>query len=117
VGSFFTNPVVEPEVAERVLHAALAAGLITEPGALPRYPQPDGRVKLSAAWLIERSGTHKGERHGPVGVSSRHTLALVHHGGGSSAQLLALAARVSERVLETFGIALSREPVLLGFDP
>jgi len=116
VGSFFMNPVVSPQLAERVLQVALDAGMIADAAALPRYPQPDGRLKLSAAWLIERAGIQKGERHGAVGVSSRHTLALVHHGGGSSAELLQLAASVQERVHTTFGIELAREPVLLGFD-
>lgn len=116
VGSFFMNPIVPPEVADSVLQTARAQGLISDAGALPRYPQADGRVKLSAAWLIERAGTHKGERRGPVGVSSRHTLALVHHGGGTTAALLALAAELAERVRAVFGVTLEREPVLLGFD-
>jgi len=116
VGSFFMNPVLSAEAALRVLQTSLAQGVIADESALPRYPQPDGRVKLSAAWLIERSGTHKGERRGPVGVSSRHSLALVHHAGGTSAALLALAAELQARVRATFGVELEREPVLLGFD-
>ena len=116
VGSFFTNPIVSPDLAERVLQTALARGLVADASALPRYPQADGRVKLSAAWLIERAGTHKGERRGPVGVSSRHSLALVHHGGGTSAALLDLASELQARVRNMFDVELEREPVLLGFD-
>lgn len=108
-GSFFLNPIVSVEEAQRI------ARLV--PGArMPRYPQADGRSKLSAAWLIEQAGTHKGERHGPVGVSTRHTLALVHHGGGTSRELLALATLVRERVQKAFGVTLALEPVCIGFD-
>ena len=108
-GSFFLNPILDPDEAERI--ARLVPGT-----RMPRYPQPDGRVKLSAAWLIEQAGTHKGERHGPVGISTRHTLALVHHGGGTSRELLALATLVRERVQKSFAVTLSLEPVCIGFD-
>jgi len=107
VGSFFLNPVVSASEAERVRANA---------GELPQYPQADGTVKLSAAWLIEHAGTHKGERHGAVGVSSKHCLALVHHGGGTTRALLDLAAELRARVHDRFGIALELEPVRLGFD-
>jgi UDP-N-acetylmuramate dehydrogenase len=107
VGSFFLNPVVSASEAQRMRELA---------SELPQYPQADGRVKLSAAWLIERSGTQKGERHGAVGVSSRHCLALVHHGAGTSALLLDLAAELRARVRRSFGIELELEPVRVGFD-
>jgi UDP-N-acetylmuramate dehydrogenase len=81
---------------------------------MPRFEQPDGRVKLAAAWLIERAGFRKGERRGAVGISSRHALSLVHHGGGSTRELLALADEIHARVRERFGVELVREPVLLG---
>jgi UDP-N-acetylmuramate dehydrogenase len=115
VGSFFLNPILEPSELERVAERAVELGWITSAAQLPNYPQPDGRVKLSAAWLIERAGSHKGETHGHVGLSSRHSLALVHHGGGSSAELMALAELVRTRVSQCFGIELVPEPVLLGF--
>jgi UDP-N-acetylmuramate dehydrogenase len=115
-GSFFLNPIVEPAQAEALWARAQALGLVASRPELPCYPQPDGRQKLSAAWLIDHSGTHKGERSGQIGVSSRHALALVHHGGASSAELLAFAAKLRERVRTTFGIELVPEPVMLGFD-
>jgi UDP-N-acetylmuramate dehydrogenase len=108
VGSFFTNPIVPATVAADV-RARSHAG-----DAMPAWPQPDGRVKLAAAWLIEHSGTLRGERYGAVGVSSKHTLALVHHGGGTMAELLALADMIADRVAQHFGIALALEPVRLG---
>jgi UDP-N-acetylmuramate dehydrogenase len=107
VGSFFLNPVVSASEAARV--GALAP-------ALPQYPQADGTVKLSAAWLIEHAGTCKGERRGAVGVSSKHSLALVHHGGGTTQALLDLAAELRARVQSRFGVAIEIEAVLLGFD-
>ena len=102
-GSFFTNPVVA---------AALADALAAEHAGMPRWPLPDGRVKLAAGWLIERAGISKGMRRGHVGVSTRHALALVHHGGGTTAELLALEEEVRTAVRVRFGLELQREPVL-----
>jgi UDP-N-acetylmuramate dehydrogenase len=115
-GSFFTNPIVDAEVAASVVASALASGLVSAPEQVPSFPLPDGRVKLAAGWLIERSGLGKGFRLGPVGISTRHALALVHHGGGTTADLLRLALHVRTAVLERFGIVLAPEPVFLGVD-
>jgi UDP-N-acetylmuramate dehydrogenase len=81
---------------------------------VPQFPAPGGTVKLAAGWLVERAGIGKGFRQGAVGVSSNHTLALVHHGGGSTAELLALARHVRATVHERFGVWLTPEPVILG---
>ncbi len=114
-GSFFTNPIVTAEQAQRVVHCALERKLVSDSAAVPRYLQPDGRVKLAAGWLIENAGVHKGMRRGHFGVSSRHALALVHHGGGKSEELVALAREVKARVHQAFGVTLSVEPVFLGW--
>jgi UDP-N-acetylmuramate dehydrogenase len=106
-GSFFLNPILEAD------RAAAVAARVADP-AMPRWPQPDGRVKLSAAWLIERAGFARGERHGPVGLSSRHTLALVAHDGARARDVLALARRVQDTVETRFGVRLSPEPVFWG---
>jgi UDP-N-acetylmuramate dehydrogenase len=113
-GSFFTNPVVPASVAAGVVMRAVEAGLAKGPTEVPQWPAPDGRVKLAAGWLIERSGIAKGMRVGNVGVSSAHALALVHHGGGSTRELLSLAERVVASVEQRFGVRLEREPVVLG---
>lgn len=113
-GSFFTNPVVEAAAAQVLVEQALREGLVEHAAAVPRYPAEGGRVKLAAAWLIEAAGFHKGERRGAVGISSRHALALVHHGGGTTRELLELAAEIEARVQARFGIVLRREPVLVG---
>lgn len=122
VGSFFVNPVLAAAEAEWVAERAAALGLVSTPADVPRFPAPsdrrDGteeRVKLSAGWLIEAAGFRRGERRGPVGISSRHALALVHHGGGTTAALLGLAREIRDRVEERFGVRLRPEPVFVGF--
>jgi UDP-N-acetylmuramate dehydrogenase len=107
VGSFFTNPIVDPSRADAVMRG-------TDETTMPRWPQADGRIKLAAAWLIERAGITKGMRRGAVGVSTRHSLALVHHGGGTTRELLALAREIRDCVRARFDIELEPEPVLLG---
>jgi UDP-N-acetylmuramate dehydrogenase len=108
-GSFFLNPIVDAAQAEAV---TARAGDPT----MPRWPQPDGRVKLSAAWLIERAGLTRGERTGAVGLSTRHTLAIVAHDGARTADVLAFARGVQARVEQRFGVRLSPEPVFWGAD-
>ncbi len=113
-GSFFTNPIVTSAFADQVAARAVALHAAPSAQAMPRFPLGDGRVKLAAGWLIERAGLAKGFRMGPVGISSRHALALVHHGGATTEDLLRLACHVHDTVLARFGIALVPEPVFLG---
>jgi UDP-N-acetylmuramate dehydrogenase len=108
-GSFFTNPLVAPEVARRVEAIAIEQGL----GAVPSWPAGD-RVKLAAGWLIEKAGMTRGTRRGHVGLSSAHALALVHHGGGTTAELVDFAREVRDAVRGRFGVTLVPEPVFLG---
>lgn len=104
-GSFFTNPILPSEEAERL------------PEGAPRYPAGPGLVKTSAAWLISHAGVELGHAVGPrAAVSSKHSLALTTRGGASSAELVALAHDVQARVAERFGVALEPEPVRLGVD-
>jgi UDP-N-acetylmuramate dehydrogenase len=98
-GSFFTNPVLDPD---RV------------PEGAPAWPQPDGSVKTSAAWLIERSGFGKGYGEGAARLSTKHTLALTNRGDATTADLLALARELRDGVESRFGIRLVNEPVLVG---
>jgi UDP-N-acetylmuramate dehydrogenase len=103
VGSFFHNPQVD---------AGLAAALRADCPSLPMWPQPDGRVKLSAGWLIEQAGC-KGLRVGDACVSAQHALVLVNHGAASGAQVLALMGQVQSEVAGRFGVQLSPEPRVL----
>jgi UDP-N-acetylmuramate dehydrogenase len=101
-GSFFTNPLV---AAERV------------PDGAPSYPQEDGTVKTSAAWLIEHAGFSKGyPGSGPVSLSTKHTLALTNRGSATTAELVALAREIRAGVSARFGIDLVPEPVFVGLD-
>jgi UDP-N-acetylmuramate dehydrogenase len=103
-GSFFKNPVVDADVVRR---------LREEHPDLPTFPGGADRVKLSAAWLIERCGW-RGYRDGDAGIAERHALVLVNHGRASGAQLLALARRVAESVQGRFGVRLEPEPRIVG---
>jgi UDP-N-acetylmuramate dehydrogenase len=109
-GSFFLNPIVPREAADEVTRRAGDA-------AMPRWTQPDGQTNLSAAWLIERAGFARGERHGPVGLSTRHALAIVCHAGAHARDVVAFAERIQTRVRAVYGVHLGPEPVLWGFGP
>ena len=101
-GSFFTNPLLDPADADRL------------PAEAPRWPERDGRVKTSAAWLIEQAGFGKGYGSGAARVSSKHTLALTNRGGATADDLLALARELRDGVRDRFGVQLTVEPVLVG---
>jgi UDP-N-acetylmuramate dehydrogenase len=105
-GSFFTNPILAATDAERL------------PADAPRYPQPDGTVKTSAAWLIEHAGFGKGYGaafgSGRATLSTKHTLALTNRGAATADDLLALARDLRAGVERRFGITLVPEPVLVG---
>lgn len=111
-GSFFTNPIVPADVADKL------------PEAAPRYPAgQDGLVKLSAAWLIDQAGFGKGFGLEPEGVaggraslSTKHTLAITNRGSASAADMVAVAREVRAGVERQFGISLHPEPLLIGLE-
>jgi UDP-N-acetylmuramate dehydrogenase len=110
VGSFFTNPVVAPDVYERL------AGQID--GPMPHYPAPDG-IKLAAGWLVERAGFGKGYPDSDAGgtpcrLSTKHALALTNRGSATTVDVLTLARTIRDGVRAVFGITLKPEPVLVG---
>ncbi len=112
-GSFFTNPILAADA-----FAALRTRVrerLGDDAAPPAFPEPDGRVKTSAAWLIERAGFTRGQGD-PAGVaiSSKHVLALTNRGTGTTAQLVALAREIAGGVEAAFGVALVPEPVFVG---
>jgi UDP-N-acetylmuramate dehydrogenase len=112
-GSFFKNPIVSHAEARRV--QALAKQRLPDK-ILPQYPGEDGQVKLPAAWLVEQSGFNKGYSRGPVGISRKHSLAIVNRGGATAADIVALKEEVRKKVFDVWGISLQPEPVFVGFD-
>ncbi len=113
VGSFFVNPVLDAATLAGLERAARAR--CGETTMVPRFDAGDGRVKVPAAWLIERAGFGKGYHPGDgARISSKHTLALVNAGSASTAGLIALAAQIRDGVRDAFGVSLTPEPVLVG---
>jgi UDP-N-acetylmuramate dehydrogenase len=106
-GSFFKNPSVE---------AGLAAALAEKHPSLPQYPQPDGRVKLAAGWLIEHTGW-KGKRVGNAGMHAKQALVLVNYGGATASELVGGAQQVQHDVRAAFGVDLEMEVNLIGQGP
>ena len=113
VGSFFVNPVLDGAALAAVEATARArCGPRTR---VPRFDAGDGRVKVPAAWLIERAGFGKGYHSGDgARISAKHTLALVNSGSTSTAGLMALAREIRDGVRDAFGVSLTAEPVLVG---
>ena len=111
-GSFFTNPLLDPAQAD-ALRRRVAERLdgATTP---PLFDAGDGRLKTSAAWLIERAGFAKGTRHGGAATSAKHALALTNRGDATTRDLLALAHQIAGGVQRDFGVALVPEPVFVG---
>ncbi len=103
-GSFFTNPIVTQQQAD------------TLPNAAPKWPLNDGRVKISAAWLIENAGIHKGDEVGGARISTKHVLALSNSGNATAADIAELAKRARNQVKEVFGITLEAEVNLVGIE-
>jgi UDP-N-acetylmuramate dehydrogenase len=106
-GSFFKNPIVTEAEYLRIQNDVQET--------VPRYPAGTGKVKTSAAWLIERAGFKKGFAIGPAAVSTRHTLALTNRGGAKAADLMRLAREIRRGVEDKFGLRLLAEPVFVGF--
>lgn len=101
-GSFFMNPVVTPAQFEELRSTGM-----------PHFPSGD-QVKLSAAWLIEHSGFHKGFVHGNVGLSSKHTLAVINRGGGTAAEVVELVKMIRDGVRFAYGVEIHPEPNFIG---
>ena len=103
-GSFFTNPIISQQAADQL------------PNAAPKWPLIDGRVKVSAAWLIENAGIHKGDELGGARISTKHVLALSNSGNATAADIAELAKRARNQVKDVFGITLEAEVNLVGVE-
>jgi UDP-N-acetylmuramate dehydrogenase len=103
-GSFFTNPIISQQAADAL------------PNAAPKWPLNDGRVKISAAWLIENSGMHKGDEVGGARISTKHVLALTNSGTATASDIAQLARQARDHVQQAFGITLAAEVNLVGIE-
>ena len=103
-GSFFVNPILNKEMADKL------------PADAPRWPQTDGRVKTSAAWLMEHAGVSKGEKLAGAQISSKHVLALTNSGDATAGDIVELAKMARAKVFEKFGVKLEAEVQLVGLD-
>ncbi|CAN2232805.1 MurB UDP-N-acetylmuramate dehydrogenase [actinobacterium SCGC AAA044-D11] len=101
-GSFFMNPILKKDIADKL------------PSDAPRWPMPDGRVKTSAAWLMEHAGVSKGDRLAGAQISPKHVLALSNSGDATAKDLIELARSAQEKVKAKFGIELQSEVQLVG---
>jgi UDP-N-acetylmuramate dehydrogenase len=109
-GSFFLNPTVDD--AE---FAALISKLAVEdPATIPHWPTDDGRIKLTAAWLIERAGFPKGYSIGKAAISSKHAVALTNRGGATASEVAELARSIVDAVHLRLGVTLAPEVQLVG---
>ena len=104
-GSFFMNPVLTLAQYDAFARRAPEA---------PHFPSGD-EVKLSAAWLIEHAGFTKGFTHGNVGLSSKHSLAVINRGGGTAAEVVELVRMIQDAVRAQFGVEIHPEPNFIGF--
>lgn len=113
VGSFFVNPIVDLEIFE-----ALQDKLRKEDctNTIPQFAAQPGKIKLSAAWLIEKAGLKKGYQKGNAAISSKHSLAITNQNNASAKEICALAAEIQENVKEKFNIHLEPEPIFVGFN-
>jgi UDP-N-acetylmuramate dehydrogenase len=101
-GSFFMNPILKKDIADKL------------PSDAPKWPMPDGRVKTSAAWLMEHAGVSKGDRLAGAQISPKHVLALSNSGDATATDLIDLARSAQEKVKAKFGIELQSEVQLVG---
>ena len=101
-GSFFMNPILDQSAADKL------------PSDAPRWPMPDGRIKTSAAWLMERSGVSKGDQLAGAQISPKHVLALSNAGDATAKDLIELARSAQEKVRAKFGMILQTEVQLVG---
>jgi UDP-N-acetylmuramate dehydrogenase len=102
-GSFFKNPVMNEDLFQIIK---------SEFPDIVSFPSESGKIKISAGWLIEKSGW-KGKRVGGVGTSPDHALVICNFGNATGAEILEFAMRIKEEVSNKFGIILEEEVNIL----
>jgi UDP-N-acetylmuramate dehydrogenase len=103
VGSFFKNPIISQQQADKLIAAY---------PEIPTFPVEHGLTKVAAAWLIEHCG-FKGKRQGKVGVHHKQALVLVNFEGNGE-DILSLAHTIKSQVAEKFAVVLEVEPRIYG---
>jgi UDP-N-acetylmuramate dehydrogenase len=114
-GSFYKNPIVPQGMMKKVEEVAATRPEIMAKWTPWNWPQPDGRVKLSAAFLLEYTQFTKGYTRGTVGISPKHTLALINLGKATARDVTTLARDIQQNVLDLFGVLLEAEVRFVGF--
>ena len=102
-GSFFKNPLLNKKKYQ---------ALKQQHPTLPSYPQANGLIKTSAAWLIDQCGW-KGKRKGNAGVYQKHALVLINYGNATGQEIIELANDIIKSVEDKFGIKLEAEPRII----
>lgn len=115
-GSFFKNPVISAEEFSRVEEAAHKLNLLPAGERVPHFDAPDQRIKVPAAWLIEKAGFPKGYSRGRVGISTKHTLAVTNRNNATATEILEFARKIQTQIREKFGVTLTPEPILIGVE-
>lgn len=99
-GSFFKNPIVD---------SIEAAPLLGQYTTAPHFHLPDGRIKLSAGWLMEQAGLKGYANHG-LKTYRKNALVVINESASSSADLVAFRDEIIQRVKDFSGITLQQEP-------
>lgn len=115
-GSFFKNPLISTAEFNALEAKARLADVVKAEEPIPHYPVTDTQIKVPAAWLIERAGFAKGYVRGNVGLSSKHSLAIINRGGARASEVIGLMREIQNRVQDRFGLLLLPEPIFLGFE-
>lgn len=108
-GSFFKNPIITSEQYDDIRNRPAARG-----EHVPQFSTADGKIKTSAAWLVEHAGFNKGYVRGAIGISSKHALAIINRGGARATDIVSLKNEIQQRVQDIFGTELHPEPVFVG---
>lgn len=103
VGSFFKNPIVSKEIAEK-LKQEFEKPVIFEVG--------EGRYKIGAGWLIDTLGL-KGKNFGNLSLYEHNALVIVNNGSATYHELFELVEEIQKKVEERFGIDIEPEPIFI----
>ncbi|QTL39755.1 UDP-N-acetylmuramate dehydrogenase [Xenorhabdus budapestensis] len=104
VGSFFKNPVVSIELAQKIK---------SEYPECPQYHHNEHSVKIAAGWLIDQCHL-KGYRVGDAAVHMKQALVLINLGSATGQDIISLAAYVRKQVANKFNISLEPEVRFIG---